>query len=138
VGCGVNLLDVMQELSAAADTIPGLNCFWWPPDRVSPPVFLVSLPESIDYHSTYARGMDEMTLDGYLLVGKADDRASVKQLAPYCDGAGDQSIVQALESGTYTACDSVTVAKAQFEVVTVGAVEHLGVHFTINIAGSGA
>lgn len=134
----MNLLDVMQELAAAADEIDGLNCFWWPPDRVSPPVFLVALPESVDYHATYARGMDAMTLDGYLLVGKADDRASVKQLAPYCDGTGDQSITQALENGTYTACDVVTVEKAEFEVHTISGVDHLAAHFTITIAGAGA
>jgi hypothetical protein len=134
----MNLLSVMQELAAAADVIDRLNCFWWPPDSVSPPVFLVSLPESIDYHSTYGRGMDVMTLDAYLLVGKADDRASVTQIASYCDGSGDKSIIQALERGTYTACDEVTVVKVEFEVVTVGAADHLGAHFTINIAGSGA
>lgn len=134
----MNLLAVFQELTNAADTIEGLNCFPYPPDRVTPPVFYPLLPEAIEYNGTYDRGMDSMTIEADLLVGKADDAASFKQLAPFCDGSGDSSIVQALQTYPYTACDVVTVNRAELVVVKIGTIDHLGAQFTISIAGSGA
>jgi hypothetical protein len=131
------LEDVMQALADRADTIDGLRCFAYPPDKVHPPTFLVELPETVNFDGTYARGMDSLTIPAIVLVGRADARVSVKNLVPYLAGSGPQSIKQVLESGTYTAMDTVHVAQAELAVYRFGAIDFLGAEFTINITGSG-
>jgi hypothetical protein len=133
----VKLLLVLQEIAAAVDTIDGLNCFWYAPDRITPPAFIVDIPESIDFNATYARGMDVANLEAFLLVGKADDKASLQQLAPYCDGSGDKSIIQKLQSRKYESCADVTVPKVEFDVIKIGGTDHLAARFTITASGSG-
>jgi hypothetical protein len=130
--------DVMEALANQAKTITGLRCFAYPPDSIEPPTFLVELPETIDFDGTYGRGVDSLTLPAMLLVARSDDRTSVKNLLPYVDGSGAKSIKAVLESGTYTAMDTVHVSQCELAVYTFAAVNYLGADFTINLTGSGA
>jgi hypothetical protein len=130
--------DVMEALAGQASTIAGLRCFAYPPAKVSPPTFLVELPETVDFDGAYGRGVDSLTIPAIVLVGRAEDRASVKNLLPYVDGAGDSSIKQALEQRVYTAMDTVHVSQVELGFYTFAGIEYLGAEFTINITGSGA
>lgn len=131
------LEDVMEQLGARADTIEGLRGFDIPLGPVNPPTFFLELPEDINYDGTYGRGMDALTLNGVLLVGKAENRASAVAIRPYMNGSGDKSIKAVLESGPYTAMDTVHISRAELAVYTFAAVAFLGAEFTINITGSG-
>jgi hypothetical protein len=132
------LEDVMEQLATQADTIAGLRAFDIPLGPVNPPTFFLELPEDINYDGTYSRGMDALTLTGVLLIGKAASRESAVAIRPYLNGSGAQSIKTVMESGTYTAMDTVHVSHAELAVYTFAAVAYLGAEFTIEITGSGA
>jgi hypothetical protein len=71
-------------------------------------------------------------------VGKAHDRSTRDRVADYCDGSGAKSIKAVVESGTYTAFDSVRVARVEFDVVTIGGIDYLAALFELDIIGDGA
>lgn len=52
--------------------------------------------------------------------------------------SGSASIKAVLEVGTYTAFDTVRVASAEFDIVSMAGVEHLAATFTVDITGQGA
>lgn len=134
----MNLDTVMTQVAAAAATISGVRSFAYPPDKLHPPAFLTTLPETITPHATYARGMSTLRMPCLLLVGRVQDRSSVKKLVSYLNMSGSLSLVLALESYAYTACDTVVVADiAADKVITIGQVDYLGAEFTVDIAGSG-
>lgn len=134
----MNLAAVMQAVADQLDTIGGLRCFGWPVATVSPPAAIVSYPDEIKFDETYGRGMDRITLPLVLVVGKVSDRATRDTIGAYCDGSGDLSVKQVLESGTYTAFDTVTVTEATFDVVSISAVDYLAAMFNLDIAGHGS
>ena len=129
---------VMDEVSEQVDTIAGLRCFAWPPDSITPPAAIVAYPEEIQLDATYDRGADTMTLPLIVAVGKAHDRSTRDRVADYCDGSGAKSIKAVVESGTYTAFDSVRVARVEFDVVTIGGIDYLAALFELDIIGDGA
>lgn len=133
----MNLAAVMQAVADRLDTIPLLRCFGFPPDSLSPPAAVVSYPDAIRFDQTYGRGMDRMTLPVVLVVGKVSDRSAREQLGAYCDGAGASSVKQVLESGTYTAFDTVVVSGADFDVVTIAGTDYLAATFDLDIGGKG-
>lgn len=134
----MNLADVMQAVSDRLDTIDGLRCFAYPPGTVSPPAAVVSYPDTYTYDETYGRGMDRLKLPVVVVVGKVSDRSARNQLGAYVDGSGAASVKAVLESGTYTAFDSVRVESVEFDVVTIAGTDYMAGLFTLDIAGSGA
>jgi hypothetical protein len=132
------LADVMGQLAARAGNIEGLRGYDIPDGPMNPPVFFPELPEDIDYDGTYGGAVGSLTLTGVLLAGKVDSRASVVAIRPYLDWSGERSVKAFLESGSYTAMDTVQVASAELVVRTYAAVAYLGADFTINITGKGA
>lgn len=133
----MDLAAVMQEIADQIDTIPELRTFGYPADSIQPPAAVVSYPEGITFDSTYARGMDEITLPVIVLVGRVSDRASRDQISAYANGSGAKSIKQVVESGTYTAFDTVRVVNAVFDIVSIASVDHLAATFSLDIAGEG-
>lgn len=133
------LSDVMDEIAARLETIPGLRVFAYPPDNVQPDAAIVDMPETYIYDETQRRGMDRMDLPVDVLVGKVSDRASRDRIAPYFDGAGDRSVKTVIEAGTYTTFDSVRVRVADppFAVWIFAGVSYLAGAFTLDIAGPG-
>lgn len=134
----MNLADVMQQLADRADTIPGLRCFAYPPNKITPPAFEVDLPERVNFDGTYGRGLDFIRLTANVLVSRANDRASVVEIVPYIAGSGPKSIKEVLESGEYTAMDVVHIPECEFAIFPVAGNTYLGAQFTIDITGSGA
>ena len=135
----MDLAAVMDDLAGTLeDTITDLRVYASPPGSVQPPAAIVSYPERIAFDETYARGMDRITLPVVVVVGRPTDRSTRDTMAAYCAGSGDSSIKAALEGGTYSACDTVRVASAEFDVVTIGAVDYLAATFSIDITGSGS
>lgn len=138
VGCGVNIADVMDELGVSLDTVDGLRVFPYSAGRVTPPAAMVLWPDPLDYDSTFARGMDRMTIPVVVLVGMLDARTSRDTLGKYLDGSGSHSIKAAVEAGTYAACDTVRVMSAEVQAYTVAATTYLGAEFQVDVIGQGA
>jgi hypothetical protein len=72
------------------------------------------------------------------VVGKVVDRATRDNVGRWVAGSGPTSIKSVVESGTYTAFDSVRVARIEFDGISIGAVAYLAATFTLDIAGQGA
>lgn len=134
----MDLAAVMDQLSARLDTIAGLRCFAYPPPTLTPPAAVVSYPETYEFDATYGRGMDRMKLPVVVVVGRPSERTTRDRLGAYCDGSGASSVKAVLESGTYTAFDTVRVETIDFDVVSIASIDYMAGLFTLDIAGSGS
>ncbi len=134
----MDLALVMQQVSDRLDTIDGLRCFAYPTGTLSPPGAIVSYPDKIVFDDTYGRGMDRMDLPVVLVVGKPAERTTRDRLAIYCKGSGASSVKAVLESGVYTAFDTLRVVDIDFDTVNISGVDHMAALFTLDIAGQGA
>lgn len=129
-----------EELAARLRRIPGLAVFAHPVDTVVPPAAIVVYPDRVDYDTTYARGVDKITMPVVVVVGKTSDgRAVMDALSGYWDGAGSRSVKAALEAGGPVpgVLDDVQVPSAEQAEATIGGVEMLAAVFTAEITGSG-
>jgi hypothetical protein len=133
----MDLNAVVEELATRLDTITGLRVHSEPPGTIDPPAAVIAYPD-ITYDATYGRGMDRLELPIVLAVGRISDRISRKQVLEYVQGSGASSVKAVVESGTYTAFDTVRVASVVFDVITIAAVDYLAATFTLDIAGQGA
>lgn len=130
---------VMQAIADRIDTISDLRVFGYPPDTITPPAAIVTYPGTLTYDASYGRGMDRIPdLGVVLLVGKVSDRASRDLITKWAKGSGATSIKDVIESGTYTAFDTVRVTEVTFDIISVAGVEHLAATFNLDIAGQGA
>lgn len=127
----------MDELAGALERIDGLQVFAYPPDRVTPPSAVVSWPTEVLYDQTMARGSDQQTFPVHVVVSQVDARSTRDNLAGYLDGAGAVSVKAALDSGIYTACDSVRVVKAHVEPVHIAGIDYLAATFDVEVIGRG-
>lgn len=134
----MDLSDVMDALATRLKTISGLNAYPFPIESVEVPAAVVLYPNEITFDATYGRGMDVMTIPVVVLVGAVDAESTKVSLAAYCDGSGSGSIKQVLESGTYTAFDTVRVVSIQFGQKVDSDVAYQGAQFELEIAGDGA
>lgn len=134
----MDLGNVMQAVADRIATIAGLHVYAYPPDTVQPPAAIVTYPGTLTFDETYGRGMDRIEdLGVVLLVGKVSDRASRDLITKWVKGSGAASVKAVIESGTYTAFDTVRVVKAEFDIIAVAGVEHLAATLTLDIAGTG-
>lgn len=132
---------MMDEIGDAVDTIAGLRVLPWGTTPVEPPAAMITLPDSIEFDSTYGRGSDRFRdVIVMLLVGRAVERTALKALAPYCAGAGPLSIKAAVEGYAYTTFDatSLQVVRVDFPSASVAGVEYLAAAFHIDLSGPGA
>ena|SRR5690348_6063018 len=133
----MNIVNVMDQIATQLQTITGLRVSAYPPDNVQVPAAIVSWPDRYDYDETYGRGMDRITLPVVVLVGRTPDRVARTQLAAYCHGSGASSVKAVLESGTYTAFDSLRVESVAFDVVTFAGTDYTAATFSIDVVGTG-
>ena len=135
----MNLDAVADELATALKTIAGLRVPAWGVEKITPPAAIIPLPERIVYDASYGRGSDHFPdLTVIVLVGQPDQRSARKAIAAYADGSGAKSVKAALEARTYTACDSVRVAWAEFDTARYAGGDYLAAIFHLDITGKGA
>lgn len=134
----MNTADVAEELAAVLSTVTGLRVHAWPVGSVVPPAAVVGLPVSVVFDETYGRGVDVVEVQVVAVVGKVTERAARDLLAEYGSGSGDTSFKQALESGSYASCDSVSVKRWESDVYTAGGVDYGAAVFDLEIRGPGS
>lgn len=135
----MNLGAVMQAVADRIGTITGLRVYAYPTDSITPPAAIVGYPDTYSYDETYGRGMDRIAdLPVIVAVGKVSDRATRDNITKYVRGSGATSVKGVIESGTYTAFDTVRVTGVAFDIITIASVDYLGATFTLDIAGTGA
>jgi hypothetical protein len=133
----MNIVNVQDAIATQLDTITGLRVSAYPPDRITPPTAIVAWPDSYIYDETFVRGMDRLSLPVVVLVSKVSDRASRAELAAYCNGSGASSIKAVLESGSYSAFDTLRVQSVDFDVVSIAGTEYMAANFTVDVVGTG-
>lgn len=132
------IADVMDELGAALDTIPGLNVYPFWADRIAPPAATVGFPDTYTFDSAFQRGADTAVFPVFIRVGTVDARSARNELSRFVDGSGSASVKAVLESAVYTAVDSVRVQSAEFDVTTVNSVGYITAIFQVETIGSGS
>jgi hypothetical protein len=134
----MDLTNVMNEVGTRLDTIDGLRVFAYLPGTAVPPFAVVDYPDQFTFDETYGRGMDQMTLPVLVGIGRPTDRTTRNLLLAYCNGSGAKSIKAVLESGTYTALDTIRVVDIEFHGIRLADVEYMAATFNVNITGSGS
>lgn len=134
----MNLESAMDEIAESLNSISGLRAVAWPVTNVVPPSAVVLFPSIYTYDETYQRGMDRMSIPVMVMVGRTTERTSRSQLARYLNGSGSDSIKAVVESGEYTAFDSVRVAKVDIDVYTMNGTDYWGAVFELDVLGSGS
>lgn len=137
----MNVQTVKTEIAALLATITGLRVYDFSVGSASPPMGLVGWPDEVDYMGTYGRGQTRIPdLPVLVAIGKASDRAAAATLGAYLDETGTKSIPAKIESrtGSWAACDTVTVTSAKIMVITLAAVDYLAAEFHLDITGKGA
>lgn len=138
----MNIADVMDEVAERLRTIPSLagkRTYESPPDAPPlGPAAVVSYPDEIEYDKTYGRGMDRITGEVVVIIGRPGERQTRTLLAGYLDGSGPESVKATLDGTNYASCDSVRVASGIFDTVKIGGTDFLAGVFSIDIAGRGA
>lgn len=129
----------MDDLAARLRSIPTFTAVYaWPERSVIAPAAFIDYPADYDFDGTYARGMDRMTIPAVVLVGRLDEGSSRDELSEYMDGSGAKSIKAVLESGSYTAFDSLRVTGVEIQVMEIAGTRYLAAEFSCDIVGSGA
>lgn len=129
----MNIDDIMAGLATAIRAIDGLNVHDFPAARVEPPAVVMELPtiEQIAFQD----GAFSVDLAVWLLISKADDRASAKELLPYIAPVGERSIKAAIEADRTLGgvCDSVSVLAIEPTNATLAGTEFLAAQFTVEV-----
>lgn len=133
----MNAETVAQELSDRLGTILNGRSTPFAPDTIAPPAGYVFGPETT-YHQSYQNGLTRAKLSVTVAVARTPLSAAWKALAGYISDTGETSVKACLESGTYTAFDTIVVTRAVVGDVTIGDVTYKGAQFDLDITGSGA
>lgn len=128
----MTLAGLQAELVEAVQAIPGLRVIGHGSTQVSPPAFLVPLPNDVRYRVTKGIRL-ALTWELWVLVAKADSRVANDNLLAYLELEGERSIPAALHAGTYTECDGVDVLSCEVEAVTYQGVQYLGAGFQLSV-----
>jgi hypothetical protein len=131
--------DVCEEIKERLSTIDGLRVTAYRPSSIVPPAAFPDLPERINYDATYQRGSDRYPdLPVNVLVGKAHERSSHRNIWAYVSTAGPKSFKSTLDASPanpYSSCSEVTVTHAEFAIFRISGVDYLAATFTLDIIG---
>lgn len=127
----------------AALVTPPLNAFGFVPDSIVAPCFFAGEVD-IEFDKTFGRGMDELMVTCYILVGSAFDEPSQALLDGYLKGSGPSSLKAAIQ-GTpgigqtlNGACDDVHVIRVQaYRSYDLANSKYVGAELVVRVIGSG-
>ena len=108
-----------------------------PPTRSPPPAGYVFGPTS-EYHQSYQNGLTRVRVSVTVAVAHQPLSVAWKALAGYISDTGDTSVKACLETGVYTAFDTIVVTRSVVGDVTIGGVTYKGAQFDLDITGRGA
>ena len=126
---------IRTALATNLATISGLRTSSYVPDDPNPPVAIIE-PSSIEYDTTFGRGLDTMSYSVNVLVGRVSDRTAQASLDAYCSSQGTSSVKTAIESdrtlgGIVSDCRVVRLSS--YGQVTVGDTIYLAAEFAVQV-----
>jgi hypothetical protein len=92
------ILQVMQAIESALNSISGLRTTEFIKDQMSPPFAMVGVPEIPDYHGAFRSGSMTISPRVYVFTSAVVDRIGQAKLSEYANPTGASSIKTALES----------------------------------------
>lgn len=116
-------------------TISGLRTSAWVPDQINPPIAIVK-PESIDYDTSFVRGLDTMEFSVLCIVGRVEERAAQATLDAYCATTGSASVKTAIESDSTlgSAVSDLRVTQMRnYTSLVVGDATYLAAEFVVQV-----
>lgn len=129
----------MEEIAERLRQVDNLRAHGFPIGvaQVGAGTAIVGYPSGYTFDSTYQRGSDDVTLPIVVVVGEIYGKVTRDRLGEYIAGSGPRSIKGVVESGAYTAFETVRVPTVEFDTVMIGAVEYLAAIFSAEISGEG-
>jgi len=134
----VNVVDIADELADKLEVISGLRVYRFLPDQVSAPAAIVGYPQTIDFDTSYGRGVDMITMPVYVLIDRTWDRSTAERFSGLTAGSGASSVKAALEAKPNLVYSTARVRQADFSVITVSGLFYWVATFLVDITGSGA
>lgn len=131
------MIDIMEGLGAACETIEGLRVTAYPENRVNPPQAMVSYPRRYSYDASFGNGTEDVELSVVVFVGGKDARSVRNAIGQYVDGIGGTSIKEAIEKHDTAVWDIAHVIDSEFIIATVAGVEYQSAVFRVRILGKG-
>ena len=131
-----NINGVRDALKANLQTITGLRVYDLIPDVVVPPCAIVGqLDFTFDIYN--ARGLDQASVDIFVLVQRISERAGQDKLDLLLAGSGSGSIKTALESDRTLGglVDTLRVISADSGTYTSGETSFLSYRYNLTIWG---
>ena len=131
----MNVSSVRDGIKARLQTISGLRAYDVIPDKVTPPCAIVGqLDFTFDIDN--ARGLDQASLDVYVIVQRLDARSGQNKLDDYL-GSGSNSIKSAIEGdrtlgGTV---NTLRVTSAEAGTYIEGEITFLSYRYRLTIWG---
>jgi hypothetical protein len=136
----VTITPIMLGLETRLKTISGLRTSPYVPDQITPPHAVIEVPP-IDYHTTFAHGMVNLTFTIRLFAQKVIDRIDQPTMAAFADIAGTNSIHAAIEGDKTlggVADDCKVISFDPVGGAEVGALPYYEGVFTVRVLGKGA
>lgn len=114
-------------------TISGLRTASTMPDNPNPPIAIV-IPNNIDYHTAFAKGMQTYGFTVILIVGRVDERTAQNKLDGFVSSTGANSVKLAIESDKTlggVAFDCIVTEMRNYGQLSVGEVVYLSSEFSV-------
>jgi hypothetical protein len=127
--------EIRNGLATNLATIIGLRTSSIVPDNINPPIAIVE-PQSINFDTTFARGLDEYAFKITVIAGRADERSGQNKIDGYCSPTGSGSVKTAIES------DKTLGGKVQnlrvtgltsYGSITIAEVPYLAAEFAVTV-----
>lgn len=130
--------DVREGLRVRLATISGLRTYAEVPDAIVVPCAIVGIPQEIKFDITLNRSNDQALFPVRVMVGKATDKQSQKNLDVYLQGSGTSSIKTAIEADSSLggAANTLMVERVLgIGVYNINGVDYLGADFQVRVWG---
>lgn len=129
------LAAIKQGLANNLASITGLRTSSVLPEQVNPPVAIIAL-NSIDYDTTFRRGLDTYTFTITVIVGRADARVGQNTLDSYAAPTGTYSVKSAIEldrSLGGVANDTRATGLSNYGNLTIGELNYLAAEWSVTV-----
>jgi hypothetical protein len=116
-------------------TISGLRTAATVPSDPKPPVAVV-MPNSINFDTAFARGLDEYEFIVLVIVGKVDDRTAQNALDGYCNPTGAESVKTAIERDKTLGGNAQTLRVTNmrnYSALSIAENTYLAAEFTVQV-----
>ena len=129
------IAQLKSGISTNLKTISGLRSSDTIPEQVNPPFAIVAL-SSVDYDTTFRRGLDTYTFNVTVVVGRADARTGQNALDVYCAPTGTYSVKTAIEldrSLGGVANDVRVTGLSNYGNLTIGETNYLAAEWAVTV-----